>query len=156
MNYGTSGSYTLLFPREETGRANRVESGQQYTVPATDTLFRVSGPPGYDVVYWLLSPLPLGAGDPSLSPAGPPKPSPPKTLIPRCDDALFRSRGACIDSNAGPRTVTPATELPANLKGVERAQSRELVIIRKPDSFTVSAPAAPQGPVLYEFRLAHK
>ena len=30
MNEGTSGAYTLLFPREETGRENNIRAGKEY------------------------------------------------------------------------------------------------------------------------------
>ena len=39
---------------------NRVKSGTEYTVPATGASFRIDGPAGFDVVYWVMSPLELG------------------------------------------------------------------------------------------------
>jgi hypothetical protein len=157
MNYGTSGAYTLLFPREETGQQNLIEVSKEYRVPATEAWFRVDGPPGYDIIYWLMSPVSLGAGVGDLAPPGPPRrPQPPKTLIPRCDDTLMRARGQCIDSSAGPRNVSGAGDLPDNLSSLPRASSRELIIMRKQESFSVSSPAPLTGPVIYEFRLAHK
>ncbi len=149
-NQGTTGAHTMLFPREETGRDNNVKAGRDYLVPATQAWFRVAGPPGYDIVYWLVSPLPLGAVPP------PPKKTAPPRLIPRCDDAIFRARGDCIDSAAGPRSVTGKETLPENLAGVPGAASRELVIMRQQKQSTVSSPVALDGPVLYEFRLAHR
>jgi hypothetical protein len=151
MDYGTSGAYSLLFPREETGRDNRIESGKDYQIPATQAWFRIDGPPGHDIVYWVVSPLALadGAALPKSKP-------PPTTLMPRCDDSIFRARGLCIDSSAGLRSVPDTEELPENLKAVPRAKSRELVIMRKEDSSQVSSPAPLTGPVVYEFRLAHK
>src|SRR5580704_1889087 len=41
MNYGTSGQYTNLFPREETGTENRIKSGRDYLVPDTGASFRI-------------------------------------------------------------------------------------------------------------------
>ena len=151
MDYGTSGSYSLLFPREETGRENRIESGKEYQVPATEAWFRIDGPPGHDIVYWLVSPLalPNGVELPKTKPQ-------PKTLLPRCDDSIFRARGLCIDSSAGLRGIPDTEALPENLKGVPRAKSRELVIMRKEDSSLVSSPVPLIGPVVYQFRLAHK
>ena len=61
-DYGTSGNYSLLFPREETGRENRIESGKEYQVPATQAWFRIDGPPGHDIVYWLVSPMAVSNG----------------------------------------------------------------------------------------------
>jgi hypothetical protein len=151
MDYGTSGNYSLLFPREETGRENRIESGKEYQVPATQAWFRIDGPPGHDIVYWLVSPLALPNGVEL-----PKTKQPPKTLLPRCDDSIFRARGLCIDSSAGLRGIPETEALPENLKGVPRAKSRELVIMRKEDSSLVSSPVPLTGPVVYQFRLAHK
>jgi hypothetical protein len=81
---------------------------------------------------------------------------PPKILLPRCDDSIFRARGECIDSSAGLRPIPETDELPENLKGVPRAKSRELIIMRKEDSSTVSSPVPLTEPVIYQFRLAHK
>src|SRR5579885_1078858 len=46
MNRSTSGKYEQLFPREETGQENRIAAGEKYTIPATQTVFRIAGPPG--------------------------------------------------------------------------------------------------------------
>lgn len=159
MNYGTSGSYTLLFPREETGRDNKVKVGNEYIVPATETIFRVAGKPGHDIVYWLVSPVALGeSGPPRYVPLPPPpKPGPlPPNLMPRCDDAIFRARGLCVDSTAGPRAISDPARLPENLAGVPGATSRELVILRRENQSVLSAAEPLQGPVIYEFRLAHR
>jgi hypothetical protein len=155
MDYGTSGKYSLLFPRAETGRENRIESGREYRIPATETWFRIAGPPGHDVVYWLVSPLPLAAGEAGFPPL-PKEKQPPKTLLPRCDDSIFRARGLCIDSSAGLRAIPETEEMPENLEGIGRARSRELIIMRKEESSFVLSPVPLAGPVVYEFRLAHK
>src|SRR6476661_1811238 len=59
INSGTSGSQSLLFPADSTGRNNRVQAGKEYSVPSNGASFKVAGPPGHDVVYWLVSPVPL-------------------------------------------------------------------------------------------------
>jgi len=160
MNQGSSGKSELLYPREETGEDNRILAGQEYRIPATQAWFRVAGPPGYDTVYWLVTPLRLGsdAAPPEYVPLPPPppKPVPPENLLPRCDDSIFRARGVCVDSKAGPRNVDRDSELPSNLAGVARLRSRELIIMHKGQDSTISTPASESGPVLYEFRLAHK
>ena len=159
MNQGTSGRYDLLFPREETGRQNRIEAGREYRVPATEAWFRIDGPPGYDIVYWLVTPMTLGGESGSAYMPLPPPPEkapPPAHLLPRCDDSIFRARGICVDSSAGPRSVGDAADLPKNLSGVHDVTSRELVIMRKKDSSLISAPVSLTGPILYQFRLAHK
>ena len=160
MNQGTSGSYELLFPREETGRDNKIEAGREYRIPATQAWFRIDGPPGQDVVYWLVTPLALASGDsgaPYMPLPPPPKQAPPpENLLPRCDEAILRARSICVDSSAGPRGLTGKETLPENLTGVPGASSRELVIMRKQDSSLISSPTPLKGPVLYEFRLAHR
>jgi hypothetical protein len=158
MDMGTSGDYSLLFPREETGRENKITSGKEYRIPATQAYkFRISGPPGHDIVYWMMSPLALASGSGGFDPPAMPKTKqPPKTLIPRCDDSIFRARGECIDSSAGLRGISDTNELPDNLKSVPRMDSRELIIMRKEDSSLISSAVPLTGPVLYQFRLAHK
>ncbi len=105
---------------------------------ATEGAFRILGPPGYDVVSWLVSPVALGR------PAAPAQHTrPPATLLPRCDDAILKARGDCVDRAAGPRQQS---------RGLEG----ELVIIREKNSSVVSVPEPPKGPIVYEFRLAHK
>src|ERR1700719_994271 len=54
MNQSTSGTYSMLFPGEETGRENRIQAGRDYVVPATQTLFRIAGPAGHEIVYWMV------------------------------------------------------------------------------------------------------
>jgi len=161
MNHGTSGNYTLLFPREETGRENNVKSGKEYLVPATEAWFRIGGPPGYDIVYWLVSPVVLQSPEarpPAYIPLPPPpkQKQPPQNLIPRCDDTILRARGLCVDSSAGPKRVQEQDALPENLASVPGAASRELIIMRKENQSLVSSPASLSGPVIYEFRLAHR
>ena len=157
MNYGSSGKYELLFPREETGQENEIASGREYRVPATQAWFRIDGPPGHDVVYWLVTPVELGSVPQYKPLPPPPDPKPPRgNLLPRCDDSIFRARGLCIDSSAGPRAVAEDEKLPTNLAGVPRMSARELVIMRKEGSSLISSPASSGGPVLYEFRIAHR
>src|SRR5574340_1382650 len=114
LNHSTSGKYEQLFPRQETGRENRITASREYLVPATQTAFRIAGPPGYEVLYWMVSPV-------AIAPQPPPPPEErrePKTLIPRCDDAILRSRGECIDHAAGPKLVPRGAALPGSLAGL--------------------------------------
>ncbi|MCE5310522.1 MAG: DUF4384 domain-containing protein [Acidobacteriales bacterium] len=157
MNQSTSGKYEMLFPREDTGEQNRIEAGVEYVVPATQGWFRISGPPGHDVLYWMVTPLSLGS-QPKYTPLPPPPKAGPAPLrmTPRCDETIWRARGACIDSSAGPKGIRGEEGLPENLKGVPGATSRELFFIREKSSSVVSSPEPLQGPVIYEFHLAHK
>lgn len=155
-NLGTSGRYELLFPTEDTGTENRVEAGKSYLVPATKAQFIVAGPAGHDISYWMVSPKPLHATD--LLPAGgaPAAPRvPPHRMRPRCDDSLFRARGECIDSSAGLRSIQNDDVLPESWSKLNRANSRELFFLRKSETQVITAPATTEGPVIYEFRIAH-
>jgi hypothetical protein len=106
-------------------------------------------------VYWLVSPLALAGAEAAFPPL-PKEKQPPKTLLPRCDESIFRARGLCIDSSAGLRAIPETEDLPENLKGIGRARSRELILMQKEQSSLVSSPVPLSGPVVYEFRLAHK
>ena len=154
INAGTSGTESLLFPGDATGRNNQVAAGKDYFVPSTSASFRVAGPPGHDIVYWLISPLPL-PGNPVAGPAQPEK-RPGGQLIPRCDDSIFRARGLCIDSSAGPRNVREGESLPAGISSIPNLAPRELVITEDQNKSRVSTPPAFRGPVVYEFRVAHR
>lgn len=152
----TSGKYEQLFPREETGQNNRVIKNHDYTVPTTETVFRIGGPPGHDVIYWLMSPVALD-GTQKYQPLSDPPVSdavPPSGMTPRCDGEIFRVRGDCVDSSAGPQELKEDDKLPPHLSGSSRP--RDLLFLRK-ESSTVIASANPlSGPVVYQFRLAHK
>jgi len=143
INHATTGTHTQLFPTEETGTQNRVEAGQEYVVPATSGAFRVDGPAGYDVLYWMVTPVRL---TPTPQPKLPPPPPRPITLIPRCDDTILKARGECVDTSAG-------TQSPTTARGLSQ---QDLIFRRKQDGSVVSSPVPLTGPVTFEFRLAHK
>ncbi|MEO8028832.1 MAG: DUF4384 domain-containing protein, partial [Bryobacteraceae bacterium] len=121
MNQSTSGKYEVLFPREDTGSSNRIVAGQEYVVPATQGWFRISGPAGHDVMFWVVSPIemhPAKSDRPTYVPLPPPPPADlPKSFKPRCDDTIFNARGDCVDSGAGARAIDPGEKLPSNLSG---------------------------------------
>lgn len=160
MNQTTSGRYVGLFPNEETGTQNRIEAGREYLVPMTESgWFRLEGPAGHEVVYWLVSPVRLDEGSggrlrverppaaaPALNPA----------ITPRCDDAIFRARGECIDSTAGLKPVKPGQMLPRNLEGFASAAERDMTMVKSNKSSAVSVPAGSEGPFIYTLRLAHR
>lgn len=158
MNRSTSGKYEQLFPREETGQNNRITAGNDYTVPATHTLFRIGGPAGQEIIYWLVSPVALNADGAAEYTPLPPPPAPdkrlPNNMTPRCDDTIFRARGECVDISAGPQGVGSGEKLPSNV--ARAAKPRELIFMREQDTSVVASAAPLSGPVIYEFRLAHK
>jgi len=151
INRSTSGKVEQLFPRAETGQDNRIAAGKQYAIPATGTIFRIAGPAGHELIYWLASPVELSA--PPLVPAAKPRPD---DFMPRCDDAIFRARGDCVDTSAGPRGVTKGEQLPQALASAGDATPRDLLFMRQDQTTVVSSPVPLTGPVIYEFRLAHK
>lgn len=151
MERGTTGAFTLLFPKKETGLDNRVKKGKSYLVPATeDGWFRVTGPPGHDIVYWLVAPT---AASPEV-PALPAPEEPRREMTPRCNDELFQARGECVDLGGGPKQTRDAA-LPPNLSALG-LKPRDLYFIRKDKTTVVSSPAPLNGPALYEFHVAHK
>jgi hypothetical protein len=151
-NLGTSGKYEQLFPRENTGVENHVRPSKDYQVPATSASFRIAGPAGHDIVYWMVSPARLIDGLPP--PPAPAAPAP-KTLIPRCDNSILRARGDCVDSTAGPKLV-PRDLVSHSLADAAGRGERDLVFMREGQAAVISSPAPLTGPVIYEFRLAHK
>lgn len=152
INEGTSGETATLFPSAETGTDNKIEAGRDYYIPGNQGAFKLTGPAGYDTVYWIVSPVRLGHETPQYKPL-PPPPAPgaaPPNLRPRCDDAIWRARGECVDSEAGLKK-----------NDVPGLRSRELLFLRKDQGSVVAAPApAPgaenPGPFTYQFRLAHR
>jgi len=156
MNQNTSGKYEQLFPREETGQDNRITAGKEYQVPATSTVFRIAGPAGFEIVYWMVTPARLTDAPPRPEPPSVNRPPKPITLIPRCDQTMLQARGQCIDNTAGPKMVPQDAELPQNIKGAAGMTPRDLVFLRQNDTSVISSPQSLTGPVIYEFRLAHK
>lgn len=154
MNRSTSGKYEQLFPREDTGTGNRIRAGKEYLVPATQAAFRIAGPPGHEVVYWMITPAELG-NRPEYQPHSPPAGDRPKLLIPRCDQAMLHARGDCIDTSAGPRLAARGEPLPENLAQVDRGP-QDLFIIGRQNTSVIASPVPLSGPVIYEFHLAHR
>ncbi len=152
-NYGTSGNNSLLFPSAEAGQSNAVQSGKEYMVPATEAAFRISGPPGYESVYWLVSRIPLT--HPMNAAPARPLVDHTASLMPRCDSSSMRARGICLDMKAGPRAVQEGEKLPENLEPMRSGASRDLTIVQQRNQSVLSGSGS-SAPLLYEFRIAHK
>ena len=156
MNQSTSGTYEQLFPRQETGQDNAIAASREYQVPTTSAAFRIAGPAGFETVYWLVSPARLNDTAPRYQPPPATKAAPP-TLIPRCDDTILKSRGDCVDPSAGPKLVPRGEPLPQNLTVPEIGrEQRDLLFLRQKNTAVISSPVPLAGPVIYEFRLAHR
>ncbi|HEX3747758.1 MAG TPA: DUF4384 domain-containing protein [Bryobacteraceae bacterium] len=153
-NQSTSGTYDQLFPRKETGQDNHILADKYYQVPATSMAFRIAGPPGHEIVYWLVSPVRL-----TDIPTRPTLPSPaattPLTLIPRCDQGILKARGDCVDTSAGPKLIPRDVDVSKELAAAKSASS-ELLFVREQDTAVISSRAPLTGPVIYEFQLAHR
>ena len=149
VNEGTSGDQSTLFPSEHAGSDNKIEPAREYIIPSTAGAFRVTGPKGYDTVYWVLSPVRIA--EPAKYKPLPPPPAPnqvPANLTPRCDDTVLKARGECVDAGAGLK--------PNPVPGLK---ARELFFVRKGDQSIVSIPpvkVAPSAPITYQFRIAHQ
>ena len=160
VNRSTSGKTEQLFPREETGQDNRIAAGKDYTIPATDAIFRIAGPAGHELIYWLASPVELtkdtAKPEPEVSSSPAVAKPRPEDLIPRCDDAIFRARGDCVDSSAGPQGIAEGEPLPQGMAGAGAATPRDLLFLRREKTTVVASQVPLTGPVIYEFRLAHK
>lgn len=161
LDQGSSGKFSTVFPSQEAGRENRLRAGEEYLVPALEGgWFEVEGPPGFDVLYFLLSPSAL----PSPAVSSFAAPGPASSLRPRCNDEIFKARGECTDDTAGPAAVPRGAVLPAPLAPMAQGAARDLVFVEEPTgSVGVSAAQKPEqnavqsgAPVLYTFRLAHQ
>lgn len=168
LNRGSSGKYEQLFPRAGETQSREVRAGHDYVIPDSDSgWFRIQGPVGYETVYFLISPLDLGktlfphAHEDQPAPAkSDPQPETPdqkafETATPRCDDALFRTRGECLDRNAGLKPVEPGETLPSGLPAVS-VGSKDLVIVKQSDDTSVASTEPFDAPVIYHFKIAHK
>lgn len=161
MDLNTSGNYETLFPMAKTGSDNRIEHGRDYLVPATaDGWFQVTGPAGHEKLYFVLSPIALTSGQVQKNSTNlpPQQGTAPATMRPRCNDGIFKARGECVDSDAGPKSVAPGETLPRELNlmtdGASPA-SRDLKFTNTSSGSTVSSDVPLSGPVVYEFLLAH-
>jgi hypothetical protein len=129
MNQSTSGNYEQLFPTDQAGQDNRISASKEYQVPATSAAFRIAGPAGHEVVYWLVTPGRLNEGAPRYQPP-PARKAPPAALIPRCDDTILKSRGDCVDPTAGPKLVPRGETMPQNFTLGLGREPRDLLFRR--------------------------
>ncbi|MCC6536122.1 MAG: DUF4384 domain-containing protein [Bryobacterales bacterium] len=146
---GSGGQNDWLVPDETTQPGRLVVADQSITVPAdSSTRFTVTGPPGFDIVYWILSPRPLPAE--ALLPTAR-RTVTPNTMRPRC---RVPSAAPCLDDRAGPAPLAAAPDLPVRRSSGLRA--RELKIEKDAAGSRIEPVDRAVGAIVYEFRLAHR
>ena len=150
MDQGTSGRFATVFPAVDTGRDNRLHPDTTYLIPG-DNWFDITGPAGFDVLYFLLSPAPLAQPTAASFVA----PGPISSMRPRCNDKIFRARGECMDDTAGPAPVPAGQALPAPIAPLAGGASRDIVVSKK-ENGAVGVGGGTSAPLLYTFRLAHQ
>jgi hypothetical protein len=160
IDRGTTGSTSVLFPASGHAGSNRIGAGRGYFVPADgDGWFEVSGPTGFDVLYFLVSATPISLpseGAPGTEATPSDAPPPPSNLLPRCDDAIFKARGECVDGSAGVAPLAPDAPVPRELVPLARSASRDIVLTDDGDDTAVQFAPTAKLPIVYTFRLAHR
>lgn len=161
LNRASTGRAQVLFPTSQAGAENRLAAGEEITLPQTEGAFSISGPPGYEVIYWVAAPPDSELADPAelraMLDRNPPKlmaggVAPPR-LTPRCDDAILRSRSVCVDSGAGVRRLDASVE-EQNASPLFRA--RGVTVGRRDKAAVIQAAPAANGHLLFEYRIAHR
>ncbi len=144
FNSNAKGKSDMIFPREEIGSDNIIRPDTEMLLPDGGNAFEIGGPPGYEVVRWVVSPedRPLAQADINrfLSSAGRPQPRPP-LLSPSCDDTILRSRNICLDPKGGARALEGA-------RGVEIGGDGGRSV--------VTGATAGDGVLVFEYRIAHR
>jgi len=148
--------YPSSTPSSVVPQDNRIAASTDYRVPSTSSVFKIAGPAGFETVYWLVTPAAVNEPKPRMPAMPSTSPSKPITLTPRCDDAVLKARGDCIDNSAGLKLVPRGVELPQALAQAAGETRRDLLFMRQQDKAVISSPDPLTGPVIYEFRLAHK
>jgi hypothetical protein len=162
VDKGTTGSTAVLFPGTSANNNNQIEMNHSYLVPADgDGWFEVSGPAGFDTLYFLVSAsaiaLPAEPHPESPDSAHPQStPPPPPGLLPRCDDAIFKARGECLDGSAGVAPLPPDAAVPRELAPLARTASRDIVLANDGDDTAIQSAPTAKLPLIYTFRLAHR
>ena len=163
IDVGTTGETSPLFPGTTDRQTGNLLPGEVRSVPTEgDGWFEVSGPAGYDVLYFLVTATPLmlapdNASEghrPSSAPVRPEK-GVPKSLTPRCDEEVFKARGDCIDKSAGVTSLGADAPLPSQMKPYSQMASRDIIVSEDEDGSGVRPPPSAKLPLIYSFRLAH-
>jgi len=148
LNRSPSGQYIWIYPSRDAGTDNRVQPNRSYVIPSTSGAFSIPESPGFDVVYWILSPTELR--DLSLPE---PDAAAKSTLVPRCQESELRARGNCLDNSAGARV---SGSLPKSLQDTSPLRGRELKVDRTPSSSHIRFAGMNGRTLIYEFWIAHR
>ncbi len=149
-NKGSDGSSEMLFPLANSNASNKMDPGASYHVPSGSAqTYTVEGKPGFDVVYFLVSPSPIGERKFPTSYDE----FQIRTMVPRCKED--QPVNACLDPRAGAHSVSMAAPEAGQKPAEGTLKPRELRLSTTGDTSRVETLEG-QGLFIYEFRLAHK
>ena len=156
MNQSTSGKYEQLFPRDETGQDNRIAANQGLS--GAGHFRRVPHRRARRPRNGLLAGEPGAADRCAAAPRAPPPRSNGEAAHP--DAALRRCRAAGARRLRRPfrraRSWCRATSSCRKISRRRPSRQRDLLFMRQQDTAVISSTAPLTGPVIYEFRLAHR
>jgi hypothetical protein len=157
LNETSAGQYLWLFPTQETGVDNRVIQDHEYLIPTTSGFFVIPPSPGYDTIFWILSPVSLAKipdlPDKRIIDTSPEGHAP---LLPRCQESTLRARNLCLDDLAGVGAVKETRRLPPALTPALPAPAQDLHIEEKSGVSHISSSLGGTAAFIYEFRVAHQ
>jgi len=158
LNQGSSGKFVQLFPRDQLQQSREIVAGKDFLIPASGTgWFAIEGPPGFDTVYFIISPVDLGESLPRSPKQDEDTPSRAfATATPRCDDQLFKARGECLDLEAGVKPIQKGESLPDRIPQLSTDASRDLVVVKESKDTSISSTEPFDAPAIYRFRIAHR
>jgi len=149
VGVSSQGDSVSLFPQPGQTRTNRVEPATPYIIPGENGSFVVGGKPGYDAVYWIVSPGPLDIE--------PERKSQPSSLQPRCREAVLKSRGLCFDDRAGPGPIGDIRAAPFAWKDdSRRLAARDLKFQPEDGATRITASGLGENILICQFRIAHR
>lgn len=143
---GSDGETEWLYPPPGSGENLRIDKGSIYVIPSGALFYTVAGKPGFDVVYWMLSPRALTVPE-RVSPIE--DECVLRTMVPRCREDIRLSK-ACVDDRAG---LKPTPQLPESSPTGLRA--RELKFNTAGSTTRIETSDGP-GLFVYEFKIAHR
>jgi len=154
-NRGSDGTTEMLFPLASSTASNKMDPGASYHVPSGSAQsYTVEGKPGFDVVYFMVSPVSLGERKFPTSYDD----FQVRTMVPRCKED--QPVNSCLDPRAGAHSVTMSAPGLTQKDGAQKQEAntlkaRELRLSTTGETSRVETLEG-QGLFVYEFRLAHK